>query len=256
MSKIPRVVRRVRAYLRAVKRGEAILGPALLLLLLSAAIIWVGSGSSSQEATGQEKAREATIREPPAPAVAEPAAPLFPELTLPDLPKDEPKAARRPAGIPGLSDMEVIGEVQYLPDSAFRCPGGGPGGGGLRKRVCRSSSGDDPPVIYEVTLVEDNPSTVLWVRADARDATDEAAAEFLGYVARLSLEDTDPLNPETWIDENVSSGGGYSAEGAELKLYGTEGARTLEIVATGLPSDIVSEPSDRSGPKGRDRTPR
>ena len=78
----------------------------------------------------------------------------------------------------------------------------------------------------------------------ARDAADEAASEVLGYVARLSLEDTDPLNPETWVRENVSSGGGYSAEGAELKLYGTEGARTLEIVVTGLPSDIVPEPSN------------
>jgi hypothetical protein len=134
--------------------------------------------------------------------------------------------------------------------------GGGSAGGGLRKRVCKSSSNDDPPVVYEVTLVEDNPSTVLWVRADARDATDEAATEFLGYVARLSLEDTDPLNAETWIGENVSSGGGYSAEGAELKLYGIDGARTLEIVATGLPSDIVTEQSDGSREKGRDRTPR
>lgn len=104
--------------------------------------------------------------------------------------------------------------------------------------------------------MEENPSTVLWVRADARDATDEAVAEFFSYVARLSLEDTDPLNADTWIGENITSGGGYSAEGVELKLYGTEGARTLEIVATGLPSDIVSEPSDRFGTKGRDRTTR
>jgi hypothetical protein len=108
----------------------------------------------------------------------------------------------------------------------------------------------------EVTLVEDNSSTVLWVRADALEATDEAAAEFLSYVADLSLEDIDPLNAETWVGENLSSGGGYSAEGAELRLYGTEGARTLEIVATGLPSDIVPESSDRSGTGDRDRIPR
>ncbi len=250
---MPRVVRRVRAYLRAVKRGEAVLGPALLLLLLSAAIVWVGSGSSSQEATGPEKAREATIREAPAPAVAEPAAPLFPELTLPDLPKDEPKAERRPAGIPGLSNMDVIGYLQYLPGTNFRCPGGGPAGGGLRKRACTSYSADDPPAIYEVTLVEDDPSTVLWVRADIRDASDETAAEFLSYVANLSLDDTDPVNAETWVVENVSSGGGYSAEGAELKLYGSQGARTLEIVGTGLPSEVVPEQPNPSLPKNRSR---
>lgn len=125
----------VRAYLRAIKQGEVIFGPALLLLLLSAAIVWVGSGSSSQEATGQEKAREATIRETPAPAVAEsatPAAPIVPKLDLPDLPdlpKDQPKTERRPAGIPGLSDMDVIGYLQHLPGTNFRCPGGGPAGG-------------------------------------------------------------------------------------------------------------------------------
>jgi hypothetical protein len=87
-------------------------------------------------------------------------------------------------------------------------------------------------------------------------AAAEAAVEVLGYVARLYLEATDPLNPETCAGENVSSGGGYSAEGAELKLYGTEGARTLEITVTGLPSDIVPEPQNRPGTKGRDRTQR
>jgi hypothetical protein len=242
MPKIDGVRERALAYLRAVKRGEVIFGPALLLLLLSAAIVWIGSGSSSHEATGQEKGGEATIREAPAPAVAEPAAPVLPKLDLPDLsdlPKVQPKAERRPTGIPGLSDMDVIGYLQHLPGTNFRCPGGGPAGGGLHKRICTSSSGDDTPVVYKVTVVEENPTTVLWVRADALEATDEAAAEFLSYVADLSLEDIDPLNAETWIEEIISSGGEYGAEGASLKLYGREGARTLEIVATGLPSDIV-----------------
>jgi len=93
------------------------------------------------------------------------------------------------------------------------------------------------------------------VRADARDASDEAA-EFLSYVADLSLEDIDPLNAETWVGENISSGGEYSAEGTSLKLYGSEGARTLEIVATGLPSDIVPKSLDHSGSGDCDRTPR
>lgn len=141
--------------------------------------------------------------------------------------------------------MDVIGELQYLPGSEFRCPGATPDRG-RTKRTCTSSSEDDSSVL-KVTVLEEDPSTVLWVRADARDATDEAATEFLSYVADLSLENTDPLNAETWVGENISSGGGYSAEGAELKLYGTEGARTLEIVATGLPSDIVTErPGDRT----------
>jgi len=114
----------VRAYLRAIRRGEALLGPAFLLLL-SVAIIWAGYKPESHEATGQEKAREAL-----APTVAEPATPLFPEFTLPDLPKHKPKAEARPTGIPGLSNMDVIGYMQYLQGTDFRCPGGGPAGGG------------------------------------------------------------------------------------------------------------------------------
>jgi hypothetical protein len=54
-------------------------------------------------------------------------------------------------------------------------------------------------------------------------------------VIGLSLEDTDPINPQTWVKGNIASGGQYLAEGAELKLYGTEGARTLEIVGTASP---------------------
>ena len=133
------VAGRVRAYLRVIKQGEIILGPALLLLLLSASIVWVGYEPDSREAAGQEKAREATITEAPAPAVAElatPAAPLFSELTLPDLPKDQPKVEPRLAEIPGLSSMDVIGYMQYLQGTNFHCPGGGLAGGGLTKRVC------------------------------------------------------------------------------------------------------------------------
>ena len=151
--------------------------------------------------------------------------------------------------------MDVVGELQHLPGTNFRCPGGGPAGGGLTRRVCTSSAAEDS-VVLEVTVVEDNPSTVLWVRADTLEATDEAAAEFLSYVADLSLEDLDPLNAETWVGETIASGGEYGAEGASLKLYGSEGARTLEIVATGLPSDIVPESSDRSSTGDRSRTPR
>ncbi len=78
----------------------------------------------------------------------------------------------------------------------------------------------------------------------------------MSYVAKLSLDDTDPINTETWVGESISYGGEYAAEGARLKLYGTEGARTLDIVATGLPSDIVPESSDRSDTKDRGRTPK
>ena len=50
----------------------------------------------------------------------------------------------------------------------------------------------------------------------ARDATDEAA-----YVARLTLEDADSSNAETWIVENISSCGVLLRRWRELRLYGT-----------------------------------
>ena len=50
----------------------------------------------------------------------------------------------------------------------------------------------------------------------------------------LCLADNDPANPETWVDQNISSGGSQLARSADLTLYGTKEDRTLEISATGL----------------------
>jgi hypothetical protein len=125
--------------------------------------------------------------------------------------------------------------ITYFPGSNFRCPRF-VSDQSLIKQVCKSSSNDDPPVVYEVTLIEKNPSTVRSATATAYEATDDAAADFFTYVTRLSLEGTNSINPETWVKGNISSGGQYLAEGAQLKLYGTEGARTMEIVGTASPA--------------------
>ena len=150
----------------------------------------------------------------------------------------------RPLGIPGLSGMDVIGELQYAPGAAFRCPGGGPAGGGLYKRTCTAFSSDDPAVYYEVTVVEDDPSTVLSVVATAENATDEAAAKVLGYVARLSIGAAGPLEPEVWVERSISSGGQYFSNGAEVRLYGTEVIRTLEIIASAPAEDQGTETTE------------
>lgn len=119
--------------------------------------------------------------------------------------------------------------------------------------MCRSSSDDDPPIIYEVTVVEEDPGTVRSVTATAYNATDDVAADFFSYVAELSLEDVDPINPETWVAGSISSGGQYLAEGAELKLYGIEGARTLEIFGTASPTEESQRKGLRpkAGPTGK-----
>ena len=74
-------------------------------------------------------------------------------------------------------------------------------------------------------------AAVFAVVATASDASEEEASEVLGYVARLSLESIAPIDAEAWVGRTISSGGQYFADGAEVRLYGTEQTRTLEIVA-------------------------
>jgi hypothetical protein len=52
-------------------------------------------------------------------------------------------------------------------------------------------------------------------------------------VAELCLEDTDPLNPEAWVEANVASGGQVFSEGAQFSVYGTRDERTMQVVAAG-----------------------
>jgi hypothetical protein len=40
------------------------------------------------------------------------------------------------------------------------------------------------------------------------------------------------------VGRTIASGGQYVADGAEVRLYGTEQTRTLEIVATAAPDQI------------------
>ncbi len=84
-------------------------------------------------------------------------------------------------------------------------------------------------------MVGDDPRTIRSVTASAYNVPDDAAAaEFLAYVARLAVEDTDPVNAEVWVKGNVPSGGTYLAEGSSLRLYGYQGARVLEVTGSGF----------------------
>ena len=217
----------------------------ILLLTLPLAAIYVGVLSLRQEAAEQRPARgeEAppAVRPEDIPLIFGPGPSGGPsEATFPD---------GRRVGIKGLSDMDVIGALPHVPGTAFRCPGGGPvGDGRLSTRTCRSSRADGTAV-YEVTLVEDDPLRVVSVTATARDAPEEEAAEVLGRVAELSLKDAAPMEAASWVKRNISSGGQYFADGAEVRLYGTERSRTLEIVASAPPAAQVPEITDRSPPE-------
>jgi len=155
--------------------------------------------------------------------------------------------------------MEVIGYLQYVPGTDFRCPGGSP-----NKRVCTLSA-TDGSAVYEIIFYKDGLD-VFAVVANADDTSEDEAARILGYVARLSLEDASSIDAEAWVGRTISSGGQYFADGAEVRLYGTEETRTLEIVATAPPdqirefTDLVPEIPESLSPDSTEltagRTPR
>src|SRR5919202_2392834 len=173
---------------------------ALSMLVLSLAVVWLGVLSSRQEAAQGAASGES-------PVVPESQGADFPLVFGPEptsLPAAQVASGNgRVRGIPGLSEMQVVGNLQYLPNSNFSCPGSSPDRG-LLTRTC-SSSEDDDAAVYEVRLVEDDPATVLSVRATARDATDEAAREFLSYDATQSLPDEASTDAEAWVGRNLSS---------------------------------------------------
>jgi hypothetical protein len=179
---------------------------ALCIVLL--ATVWVVRDPGQQDAVGQE----ATTPAPATPATESPASP----------------SAIYPSHFPELSD-------ELFSASAEPVPRGIPGLGvtdGSNLWVCSVPS-ERPPPTYEVIVVGDDPRTVLWVRATVRGASEEAAAEFFGYVAGLCLHGTDePLNSEAWVEASVASGGQVFAGGAELSVYGTKEERTLQVVAS------------------------
>ena len=240
---MPRMVERLQALLRETGRGPVLAIVALLLLLALALVaIWFslpssqGQEAAEQDASGGQYTTTSESRSEDFPLIFGPG-------PSPDLARAV-SADGRPQGIPGLSEMEVIGYLQYVPDTDFRCPVGGPAGGGLSRRVCTLSATDNPAV-YEVSFLMDR-AVVLAVVATASDASEDEAAEVLGYVAGLSLEDASPIDAESWVGRNIASGGQYFTDGAEVRLYGTEGSRTLEIVANVPPAISNPETTDES----------
>ncbi len=169
--------------------ASAIAFLALSLLALSLAVVWYGVLSSRQ--TAEQAAREEENRTPPAPR-PEDFPLIFNSDSSPEFTDAISAAAKHSRGIPGLSEMDLVGSLPYLPGTNFSCPGAEPDQG-LYKRTCRSSRRGDPAV-YEVTLVEKDPSIVLSVQATARNASDEAATEVLGHVAELSLKNAAPID--------------------------------------------------------------
>jgi hypothetical protein len=215
------------------KARIASLVASVALCIVPLATLWIVRDPGQRDAIGQE----ATTPAPATPATEPPAPPSAVDPSLsPELSEKffSASAEPEPRGIPGLGVTDVLGNLYRFPvGGRFACRGPVPGDeAGSNLWVCSVPS-ERPLPTYEVIVVGDDPRTVLWVRATVRGASEEAAAEFFGYVAGLCLHGTDePLNSEAWVEANVASGGQVSAGGAELSFYGTNEGRTLQVVAS------------------------
>ena len=216
------------------KAAGWVLGAITLFLLVVTMMLLVRS-LGPQEAAGQEATTPATTTPTTTQASSPPASvpPLFPELeeALSSASPQEP--GEHSQGIPGLSVMDVLGQLYRFPAGGrFVCRGPVPGeeaGSNLWTCSVPSREGE---ITHDVTVVGDDPLTVLWVRATVRGTTEEEAAEFFGYVGSLCLGETDdPLDPEAWARQHVG-GGQVLAQGAEFSVYGTKEERVLQVVAT------------------------
>jgi hypothetical protein len=202
---------------------------ALVVIVFLLVLAWSLNRTPRQEAAGQELTVPA-VTVPP--ATSTPAPVPFPELTegFPSEPE--------PERIPGLSVMEVIGNLEdFRAEGGFVCDGPTPTDDARGSMWVCSAPRDELPGIYELIVVGEDPATILWVAATARGVSEEQATKYFSYIAGLCRQETDPLNPEAWVEQNVGSGGQVFAQGAELSIYGTKEARTLQVVATGFSTD-------------------
>jgi hypothetical protein len=221
-----------------VRGGPTILLAVSALLSLVAAAAWFVGVFAEREAVGQTS-KEQTTTATPSPSEA----PNTPSPSPSSSPAAGPEdvfgnalgsaPADNPARIPDLSVMDVIGNVRYFAtDVRFRCKGPTVTEGDNILWSCAANTRGTRGS-YEVSLVGDDPLTISSVTATAHGVSEESAASFFSYVAALCLRDTDPLNPEAWMQENVPTGGQTATGGTALSVYGTREVRTLEVVAIG-----------------------
>jgi hypothetical protein len=212
---------------------KALVGLVALIVIVLLVLAWSVNRSPRQEAAGQELTPRPALTVPPA---SPPATTTVP-VQVPDLTEGLP-AEPKPEGIPSLSVMEVIGNLEHLDaGGGFVCDGSVPTTDDRGSMWVCSAPGDELPGTYELIVLGEDPATIFWVAATARGVSEEQAAEYFSYIAGLCLQETDPLNPEAWVEQNVSSGGEVLAEGAELSIYGTNEERTRQVVATGISTD-------------------
>jgi hypothetical protein len=223
------------------RSGLAILLAISSLLLVMVAAALIVSAITEQEAAGQTSTASANTASPTAsppsqaasPSPSSPRAEGLEDLFRSAFPGSSAGAsADESQGIPDLTVMDVIGDAEHYPvEGGLLCEGPIVGDGDRTLWVCSSAHRDEQGS-YGLVVVGDDPLTIFSVEATVRGASEEEAASFLAHVGVLCLDETDPLNPEAWVRENLPTGGQTFAEGAELSVYGTREARTLQVVAS------------------------
>jgi len=138
-----------------------------------------------------------------------------------------------PYWISGLSMPKIL---SHLADHGLECEGPYPLGETMNSWECRppSAAGEDR---REVSIVGQDSEHIRLVTArisrDDEMPAEEAAADFLGFVAALPYEEANPGEARQWVSENVTSGGKLTIGTASFELYGKERAQVLRVVASG-----------------------
>ena len=210
-----------------VRVGLTILLAVSALLFLVAAAAWLIGVLPEREAVGQTPSDPTITASPPS---------VSPEPKTPSpSPSSSPAAgpedalgkalgnasasaqADNPASIPDLSVMDVIGNLKYFAsDVPFRCTGPTAAEGDKILWSCSANARRERGS-YDVTVVGDDPLTIFSVTATVHGGSEDTAASFFSYVAGLCLRDTDPLNPEAWMQENVPTGGKTATGGQRFR---------------------------------------
>jgi hypothetical protein len=139
----------------------------------------------------------------------------------------------QPYWIAGLTVPDV---VNHLSRRGFSCEGPAPRGETMHSWECMAPSNAEG-VQREVSIVGRNPEGVRSVTATVSGAEggmppEQAAADFLGFVAALPYEGAEPARARQWVVENISSGGKLTMGNANLELLSEGRARVLRIVST------------------------
>ena len=204
-----------------------------------AAAVYGPNGGGSQEAQREEATQpEPSGAQEPTGVVSEVSAPE-PIDTTEAAPAPEPPTKRAgpghewihewiPTAIPGLVPVEVYGNLKAR---GFGCEGPARVGG----ESVRRCTGSDTRAEYTVEIWGPDASSVRLVEATVLSfdpsTTNETAADFLGHLATVPYEGSNPEEAKLWVQDNVDTTRPLTTKigGAEYVLSGSGDARILEI---------------------------